>query len=164
MTELWDLYDRDRIPLGQQYPRSTELPLGTYHLVVYILTFNEKGDLLITLRDEKKDRYPGLWEVTGGSALTGETSRIAACRELAEETGVRAEEDELVLLAQMREGHSHMDFYRLDRDLSPGDIELQPGETIDARWCTIEEFVRMGEEGIVVPSLARRFLKLRHRL
>lgn len=164
MPELWDLYDRDRIPIGQVWERSTELPLGTYHLVVYILTFNEKGELLITLRDYAKDRYAGLWEVTGGSALAGEASREAACRELFEETGVKATEDELVLLAQMCEGHSHMDFYRLDRDLSLDDIELQPGETVDARWATIDEFVSMGEKDIVVPSLARRFLLLRHRL
>ena len=95
MPELWDLYDRDRIPIGQVWERSMELPLGTYHLVVYILTFNEKGELLITLRDYAKDRYAGLWEVTGGSALAGEASREAACRELFEETGVKAAEDEL---------------------------------------------------------------------
>ena len=164
MPELWDLYDRDRIPIGQLWELSTELPMGTYHLVVYILTFNEEGDLLITLRDHNKDRYAGLWEVTGGSALAGETSRIAACRELFEETGVLAEPDDLVLLAQMREHHSHMDFYRLDKDISMDDIELQPGETIDARWATVSEFVEMGQQGIVVPSLARRFLRLLPRL
>ena len=87
MPEYWDIYDKDRRKTGRfqergKPPASPE----DYHLVVEIWTVNRQGQILLTLRDPQKDAYPGLWEVTGGSALAGETSRRAACRELREET------------------------------------------------------------------------------
>ena len=80
--ELWDLLDKDRIPLGKTHPRGREYPMpeGTYHLVVYVMTVDTDGRILLTRRSEKKRSYPGYWELTGGSAVAGEDSLTAVRR------------------------------------------------------------------------------------
>ena len=95
MTEYWDLLDENREPLGMLHRRGDALPAGARHLCVEIITvFN--GRILTTLRHPQKHNG-GYWEVTTGSALAGEDSRTAAVRELYEETGIRAEKEELIL-------------------------------------------------------------------
>lgn len=88
MQEYWDLYDENRRPLGETHLRGLALPKGTYHIVVEVWTVNSKGEILLTLRDPKKETYPDKWECTGGSILAGETSKTGAVRELFEEIGI----------------------------------------------------------------------------
>ncbi|HIU32539.1 MAG TPA: NUDIX domain-containing protein [Candidatus Caccousia avistercoris] len=154
--ELWDLYDGRRRPLGKTHRRGLPLAPGEYHLVVEIWTVNRQGQILLTLRDPQKDAYPGLWEVTGGSALAGETSRRAACRELREETGLKAEEGELTLLYTSREPAVFRDIYLLRRDAPLESLTLQKGETADARWAAPEEFARLLREGRSIPQFQGR--------
>ena len=45
--EYWDLYDRDRIPTGETHQRGKPLPEGRYHMVVHVVIFNTKGEMLI---------------------------------------------------------------------------------------------------------------------
>ena len=75
--ELWDLYDKDRKPLGKTHVRGVPLKKGEYHLVVFVWVFNSTGQVLMTKRAPEKQSYPNLWEHTGGSVLSGETSRQA---------------------------------------------------------------------------------------
>ena len=89
--ELWDLYDKDRRPLGRTHQRGLPVPPGAYHLAVIVVILNPKGEVLLTRRAPEKDACPGWWENTGGSVLAGETSLEAITRELREETGATAE-------------------------------------------------------------------------
>lgn len=92
--ELWDLYDREKHPLGRTIERGKTLGAEEYHLTVNVLSVNAEGRLLITKRHPAKS-HGGLWEISGGSVLAGETARQGAVRELFEETGLRAKESEL---------------------------------------------------------------------
>ena len=58
---LWDLYDRDRAPLGITHPRGRQYPMptGTYHTVVTVFTVSADGKLLLTRRSLQKNMYPG---------------------------------------------------------------------------------------------------------
>ena len=80
--ELWDLYDKDRRPLGRTHQRGLPVPPGAYHLAVIVVILNPKGEVLLTRRAPEKDACPGWWENTGGSVLAGETSLEAITREL----------------------------------------------------------------------------------
>jgi isopentenyldiphosphate isomerase len=66
------------------------------HRSVYVLVFNQKGELYIHLRTGSKDIYPSHWDVTAGGVLAaGESYEAAARRELREELGVDADLEEL---------------------------------------------------------------------
>ena len=87
MTEYWDLYDACGLPTGETYARSGELPKGRYHFVVHIWLVNPKGEFLVQQRKQTLAWQPGIWAVTGGSALVGEDAFSACKREAYEELG-----------------------------------------------------------------------------
>ena len=66
------------------------------HRCVYVLVFNNKGELFIHLRTPTKDVYPSHWDVcVGGVLATGESFDAAARREVAEELGLDAAPERL---------------------------------------------------------------------
>ena len=81
--EYFDLYTVDRRPLGRRIQRGAPVPHGEYHIVVQIMTINNKGEILLTQRVPEKTSG-GKWECSGGCAVAGESSRDAAVRELYE--------------------------------------------------------------------------------
>ena len=96
MTEYFDLYTADRRKLGRKIQRGAPIPHGEYHIVVQIMSVNSLGEILLTQRVPQKTSG-GRWECSGGCAVSGETSREAAVRELFEETGIRAFSSEIGL-------------------------------------------------------------------
>ncbi|NLI53433.1 MAG: NUDIX domain-containing protein [Clostridiales bacterium] len=159
--ELWDLFDTDRRPLGKTHARGTPVNPGEYHIVVSIWTVDSKGNILLTLRAPSKESYPDRWENTGGSALAGETSRQAAIRELMEETGIAAIEDELILLGAQTARDSFVDHYLLRRDVDLRDVRLQPGETADAKWVELEELDAMIADLSLAKPIGEQFNEIR---
>lgn len=154
--ELWDLYDKERRPLGKTHVRGVPLAKGEYHLVVFVWVFNSHGQVLMTKRSPEKQSYPNLWEHTGGSAMAGETSMQAIRRELLEETGIYAEEEELTLVDSYTRTGSFCDIYFLHKDVLTTELTLQPGETCDAKWVNraqLEEMIRKGE--VAKPDVQR---------
>lgn len=162
--ELWDLYTHDRKLSGQTMVRGEAIPVGLYHLVVGIWTVNSQGRILLTLRHPEKEVYPNTWENSGGAAKAGETSLEAAQRELAEETGIRVEPEELIFLgAEGKEG-AYVDCYLVHKDVSLFDLVLQEGETTDARWATPYEVEKACEDGTMARPVARRWYQMRDKI
>lgn len=145
--EYFDLYDEKRNALGRVHRRGDALEPGTYHIVCEVWTVNGFGSALLTRRDACKRLYPGLWENTGGVVLAGEDSLEGAIRELMEETGIRAEPGELTLQGSFRVGSVFVDAYLLRRNVALSELTLQPGETVDARWATLQEIREMWDRG-----------------
>ncbi len=161
--ELWDLYDANRQPLHRTWPRGTELPKGTYHIVVGIWTWNSAGEILLTLRHPEKEIWPDTWENTGGSILTGETSAAGAVRELLEETGIAAEPSDLLLLGTTLEESAFIDTYFLQRDVAIDELTMQEGETTAARWVTLAELYTMAADGTLAAPVAERLYLLQEK-
>lgn len=152
--ELWDLYDRHRNPLHRTIERGQPMPEGAYNLAVLVVIVNSKGQVLLTRRAKEKAGAPGWWENTGGAARAGETSRQAMARELFEETGIRAQEQDFTLLLQEDcRVHCHFDIYALTWEGAAEDVRFQPGETDAARWESIETWERLaGTDGTLCPA------------
>ena len=157
--EIWDLYDESRQPLDQTHRRGEPMKPGEYHIVVEVWTVNSDGEVLVTLRDSKKEDYPDKWENTGGSVLSGERSRQGAVRELFEKTGILAAEDELIPLGSYKEAFAFVDIYLLKRDIPIDRLTMQAGETVEAKWITIQTLDSMiADASLALPTGQR----LRH--
>ena len=144
--EYNDIYDKDRNLTGRTHLRGTHWGKGEYGLIVCVWVYDGKGKLLLTKRAKEKS-FPGTWENSGGAAKAGETSRQAIARELFEETGLRAQEDEFELLSSERNRNNHYDFYCLKRKVALEEIVLLPGETDGVQWASMEQVRRMVRDG-----------------
>ena len=162
--ERWDLYTEDRKLSGKTMVRGEAVPYGLYHLVVGIWTVNSSGRVLLTLRHPQKEVYPNTWENSGGAAKMGETSLEAAVRELGEETGIQVAPEELIMLgSEGREG-VFVDCYLLHKAVSLMQLQLQEGETVDARWATPYEVEQACEDGTMARPVARRWYQMRDKI
>lgn len=164
MGEKLAIFDEHRQALPGWIARGEDFPDGVYGLCVETWTVNRQGQILLTLRHPHKKLYPLTWECTGGFALAGESSRGAARRELAEETGLKAEEEDLTLLGSCKVWQRFFfDTYFLRRDANLADIRLQKGETIAACWVTFPQLIQRIEEGRVAEAIGHRFCLYYHR-
>lgn len=154
--EYNDIYDKNRNLTGKAHLRGTPWKKGEYGLVVCVWVCDGKGNILLTRRAPEKS-FAGTWENSGGAAQAGETSRQAIARELFEETGIRAGEDEFQLIGSGSDRNAHFDYYTLVRDTPIEDIVLLPGETDDVRWVTFAEVHRMIEAKQICRIIARQF-------
>ena len=155
--EFNDIYDKDRNLTGRIHKRGTPWHRGEYGLVVCVWVYDGNGKVLMTRRAPEKS-YAGTGENSGGAAKAGETSRRAIARELFEETGIRAGEDEFELIGTDRDRMAFYDFYCLKRQTPLEEIVLLPGETDDAKWVTLEEIHGMIERKEICHVIARQFL------
>jgi mutator protein MutT len=153
-----DIYDKDRNLTGRTHRRGTPWQKGEYGLVVCVWVYDGKGKLLLTRRAPEKS-FAGTWENSGGAVRAGETSRQAIARELFEETGIRADPEEFVLLASDRDRSAHYDFYCIKRQTPLDEIVLQPGETDGVRWATFEEVHRLIDQRQICKIIAGQFLR-----
>lgn len=145
--ELWDLYDSSGTPLGRTGFRGDPLKEDEFHLVVQVWVRNSFGEYLIQKRSASLASLPGIWATTAGSVLAGESACVGAVRELAEELGIRASEDELNMVLQERVSHSLGTAWLLERDVADAEIRLQEEEVSEVMWAspaTIRQMVREG--------------------
>ncbi len=152
--EYFDLYTFDRKPLGKKVLRGAPIPFGEYHIVVQVMTVNHKGEILVTQRVPEKTSG-GKWECSGGCAISGETSRAAAIRELFEETGISAEQDELRLNWSMTTDSMLRDFYVLERDIPLTKLKLQSIEVSAAKLVSFDRLLEMSQNGQTTRTVTR---------
>ena len=144
--EIWDLYDEQGNKTGETWERSRamEIPEGRYHIVCDILIRHRDGDFLLTLRDSRKEMYPGCWEASaGGSALAGETPEEGARREMQEETGLKAEKLELISITRKPDSRSVVYAFIAMVDAAKDSVMLQEGETVDYQWMKLSALRKM---------------------
>ena len=156
--EFNDVYDKDRNFTGRLHRRGTPWRKGEFGLVVCVWVYDGKGKLLMTRRAKGKS-FAGTWENSGGAVKAGESSLPAIARELFEETGIRAGEDEFQLIDSGRDGNTHYDYYCLHRDVPVEQIVLQPGETDDAKWVTFDQVHAMIRRKEICYVIAQQFLR-----
>ena len=152
--EQWDIYDKNKNKLGYTKLRKSELNEDEYHLVVRIWIVNSKNEILLSRRGLNK-RGGGLWECTGGSVLSGETSRQAVVREVKEEIGVDLNIDRGIIVMNERRD-SHHDFYEIwlfREDIELKHFILDKNEVIGIKWVTIDEYCEMYEKEQIMPTL-----------
>ncbi len=154
--EYWDLYDSERKPLGRTHLRGDKFEDGEYYVCCEVWVVNSEGKFLTTKRHRDK-KAGNQWEFTGGGTLAGEITAKSAVRELFEETGISATEDELKLIATYAHKNYFQDIYVLKKDIDIKDIVLQPTETVDVKWASDEEIQQMIASEEFVYSIGKKY-------
>lgn len=143
--EILDIYDENRMFTGKTMNRDKgkiALKYGEYVIQVKCWILNKENKILLTQR--RKDKYNGgMWEPTGGLAISGETSIEAIKRELFEEIGIKVEENSLKLIDSYRDDHFFRDVYLIKDNITLDSIKFNDGEVADAKYVTIHEFKEM---------------------
>lgn len=146
-AEIWDLYDGHGEKTGKTMVRGEPIPTGFYHIGVHIWPINDKGELLIQRRSMNVQWKPGIWAVTGGSAVSGEEPLAAARRELHEELGYEAANEEMRFIARLRRSNSYCYVYAVRINQGESDFSLQKEEVSAVRWCSPQRLMQMVSEG-----------------
>ncbi|MCI8387023.1 MAG: NUDIX domain-containing protein [Clostridiales bacterium] len=156
MSELWDLYDRERNKIGQTVERGKKLPRNTYHIAVQVWIKNSCGEWLISRRTPNK-KHPLKWEATGGSVIAGEDSFNAALREVKEELGIKLDPLKGRLWMTVRNDFpdwsnpGFLDVWLYEHDCPIESIVLQPEETCDAKWVDNDTLLQMIDSDEIAP-------------
>ena len=153
-----DIYDKNRHCTGRLHRRGDKWRKGEYGLVVCVWVYDGDGNVLMTKRAPGKS-FAGTWENSGGGAQAGETSLQAIRRELFEETGIQAEESEFELLETGQDSIAFYDYYCLHRKTPLDQIVLQPGETVDVKWVSLDEVYGMIERKEICYVISQQFLR-----
>ena len=153
-----DVYDKDRNLTGRVHKRGTRWHKGEYGLVVCVWVYAGNGKVLLTRRAPGKS-HAGTWENSGGAAQAGETSRQAIARELFEETGIRAKQEEFEFIGSDRDRFAFYDFYCLKRNTPVEELTLLPGETDAAKWVTLEQVHEMIQEKEICQIISNQFIR-----
>lgn len=86
----------------------------------------------------------GAWKLPGGGVHKTETPVAAATRELFEELGIRAAQEQFTYLAEAEvneNGHRYRAHFLAARVEMSSALVLQWWEISDARWCSLEAIV-----------------------
>ena len=150
--ERFDLYNEAREKTGFTIQRGEPVPEGFCRLVVHVCVFDPEGRMLIQQRQPFKRGWSNLWDITvGGCAVAGEDSRTAAERETREELGLSLDlsGERPTLTIHFDRGFD--DYYAVTRGVDTETLRLQYEEVQAARWATMEEILRMIDDGRFIP-------------
>ena len=161
--EVWDLYNSDRVIIGEHI-RGNKLPENGYHVVVHVWIKNSEGKYLISQRSKSRPTFPLMWECVGGSVLKGESSLQGALREVKEEVGITlSEESGNIVFSRRRdtiEGKTFNDFLDVWLFEYNGDITFEKATTDEVEqslWLSRDEIMNLYREGKFVESLSYFF-------
>lgn len=145
--EIWDILDENGNTTGRTIIRGEKLKAEEYHLVVHIWIINSKGEILIQKRPEHLKFAPGVWATTGGSAIQGEDSITAACRETKEELGIEIDMSSILGPLTHKRKDDFTDIWIVKQDIELANIILQKEEVSDVKWVSTKELKQMICEG-----------------
>lgn len=140
--EIWDIFDCYGNRTGRTIDRGGVLKDGEYHLVVHIYIINKKGEYLIQKRSMKKELMPGIWDITGGSVVSGEDSLSGAIREVKEELGITLSPKDLFLVDRLQRTHSLVDIWAAYADITLDDVIMQEDEVDEVKFVSAQDMVK----------------------
>lgn len=142
--ELWDLYDKHRKLTNQTMTRGDVMLKDTYHLVIHVVIFNSKNQMLIQKRKYDKVSNPNIWDISvGGSVTAGETSQQGAMRETEEELGISIDLHNQLPHLSITFERGYDDIYIVNREADLRTLAVPNEEVSDVKWASIDEIYQM---------------------
>jgi isopentenyldiphosphate isomerase len=111
------------------------------HRAVYVLVFNQSGQLFVHQRTASKDVYPSFYDVAvGGVVEAGETYDGAAQREVAEEIGV-SDADLRCIMPFRYEDEANQVNGMVYSCSHGGAVRLQAEEIVSGEWLDLDDLL-----------------------
>lgn len=143
MGELTDIYDEEGRITGRTILRGQKIGEQDYIQAAAAVVQTE-GTVLVTRRHPNKTQG-GMWEFPGGGSMAGEQPLDTLFRELEEETGIRADKEQVTFLKRVYFAPYHLFLYvyLVKKDVKFTDLRLQDTEIMQAKFVTPEELAKM---------------------
>ncbi|MDY3005976.1 NUDIX domain-containing protein [Anaerococcus porci] len=153
MIEYVDLYDNFRNKTGDIIERRQRVPNGLYRLIIHVCIFDTKGKMLIQQRTSNKSSWANMWDLTiSGAVSSGETSQIAANRELFEELGIEYDFSKDYPNLSVKTKFRIDDIFIINNmKLGLDSLILQKEEVKDASFKTLDEILSLIDKKEFVP-------------
>lgn len=157
--EYFDILNEDGSKTGKIKERSLVHRDGDLHKTVHIwiLRNNNKGtfDLLLQKRSKNKDSFPSCYDISSaGHVLAGDDYKESAIRELFEELGIKAKDNELKFIG-FHKGKVETEFYGnkfknyelsavylFTEKVKINKLILQKEEVESVKWIEINELIK----------------------
>lgn len=154
VMEIFDIVDEYGLPTGETVERSVAHSEGIRHRTAHIWVVREvegKYQILMQKRSMDKDSFPGCYDTSSaGHIHAGDEPKISAIREMSEEIGINALEDELEMIGtfsnryekefygKMFKDNEVSFVYVYDKDIVIDELKLQKEEVDSVKWFDIE--------------------------
>ena len=148
--EYWDVYDAQGNKTGRVRPKGDAFAPDERHLAMELWIWNSRGEVLLQKRADTVEILPGMWALTTGRMRAGEDGRTGCLREAAEELGLALRPTEPRHVRRIIRETMIWDVYRVDRDIDPATLRLQPEEVSDVQWVSPESFRQMVWRGEMI--------------
>ena len=174
--EYLDVVDETGRPTGQTVERSVAHAQGIRHRTAHVWLVRRRAgrlQVLLQRRSEDKDSNPGKYDISSaGHIPAGVEWKPSALRELQEELGVNAREEQLHYCGQRRFFHQAVfhgkpfldrqvsNVYLLWLDLDEEAFTLQKEEVSEVRWLDFETCLRDVKAGAIPNCIAPEELEL----
>ncbi len=159
--EFFDITDENGTPTGETVSRSEAHDKGILHRTAHIWVVRKKGDswqVLLQKRSAEKESFPLMYDTSSaGHIQAGDEPLESAQRELFEELGIDAGEDDLTFAGKFHINYA-MEFhgkmfrdnevafvYAYEKPVDETKLVLQTEEVEEVKWFDVEE-VRKGCE------------------
>ena len=176
MQEILDIVDGQGRPTGLTAPRSEVHAQGLLHRTSHLWLMRRRGcrtEVLLQHRSAAKESYPDSYDISSaGHIPAGAGFEESAVRELHEELGIEAREEELVFCGRRRfiyrEEHGGQPYidnqisnvYILWRDVEPEAMRLQAEEVAGVRWIEFGELRRAVADNSIRHCIAQEELDI----
>ena len=155
MSEILDIVDKNGCPTGEVVDREYAHLNGVWHRTSHVWLVREKNgavQILLQKRALDKDSFPGCYDISSaGHIPAGVDFKESALRELKEELGIDATEDELIhcgdriivwddnFHGKPYHDRQYTKIFLMWCDLDEGDFSLQAEEVDSVLWMDFEE-------------------------
>lgn len=165
MDEKLDIVDESGVPTGRIVTRNTAHHKGVRHRTAHLWLVRKRDDclqVLVQKRSQNKDSHPGCYDISSAGHIPAGSGVIpSALRELSEELGISAKEEELLFCGIRRYTYknifhgkpftdSQVSFvYILWRDLEEAEFTLQEQELESVMWMDFDDLYKKVEQNLI---------------
>lgn len=153
MDENVEILTEDGKKVGKNINKSIAHKEGICHGISAIALINKDEKLLIQKRAKTKKDEPNKWDLSSAGHIDiNESPEQAATRELYEETGIKAEEDELKLIdtylnkIKLNTGtyiNHYTYLFLIKKDINIDDVKKQESEVSDILFVDKKKYIEL---------------------